>query len=80
MRGSTIAAKAGRIPSVRIGGEDGPLRFVAADIDRWLDQARAAWKPGRATVAQPDRPPEPDDTLRRRRPAQAGGHGQQSLL
>jgi excisionase family DNA binding protein len=27
------AAKAGRIPAVRIGGDDGPLRFVAEDVD-----------------------------------------------
>jgi excisionase family DNA binding protein len=45
------AAKAGRIPSIRIGGEEGPLRFVPDDIDSWLDQARAAWSPGRSTVA-----------------------------
>src|ERR1035438_6592873 len=45
------AAKAGRIPSIRIGGEDGPLRFVPEDVDRWLDDARAAWSPGRPTVA-----------------------------
>lgn len=41
------AARTGRIPSVRLGGEDGPLRFVAEDIDRWLAQARAAWLPSR---------------------------------
>ncbi len=34
------AAKAGRIPSVRIGGADGPLRFVPEDVERWLDEAR----------------------------------------
>jgi excisionase family DNA binding protein len=45
------AAKTGRIPSIRIGGEDGPLRFVAEDIDRWLQEARAAWTPGRRTPA-----------------------------
>ncbi len=39
------AARTGRIPSVRLGGEDGPLRFVAADIEQWLDDARAAWLP-----------------------------------
>jgi excisionase family DNA binding protein len=46
------AAKAGRIPSIRIGGEEGPLRFVPEDVDRWLDDARAAWSPGRPTVAR----------------------------
>jgi predicted DNA-binding transcriptional regulator AlpA len=45
------AANAGRIPSIRIGGEDGPLRFVPADLDRWIDEARKAWKPGGGSVA-----------------------------
>lgn len=40
------AAKKGRVPSIRIGGEDGPLRFVPDDIERWIDAARAAWRPG----------------------------------
>jgi excisionase family DNA binding protein len=48
------AAKAGRIPSIRIGGEQGPLRFVPEDIERWLDDARAAWTPGRPTVVTCD--------------------------
>lgn len=39
------AARTGRIPSVRIGGEDGPLRFVPEDIDAWLAEARALWLP-----------------------------------
>ncbi|MGO8907111.1 MAG: helix-turn-helix domain-containing protein [Solirubrobacteraceae bacterium] len=43
------AARTGRIPSIRIGGEDGPLRFVPEDIERWLDEARANWTPGRST-------------------------------
>ena len=45
------AAKTGRIPSIRIGGEDGPLRFVSKDIERWVDDARAAWRPGCPAVA-----------------------------
>jgi predicted DNA-binding transcriptional regulator AlpA len=44
------AANRGRIPSIRIGGADGPLRFVAEDVERWLDEARAAWRPGRSSV------------------------------
>lgn len=44
------AAKAGRIPSIRVGGDEGPLRFVAEDIRRWIDDARAAWRPGQPTV------------------------------
>ena len=42
------AAKSGRIPSIRIGGEDGLLRFVPEDIERWLDETRAQSRPGRA--------------------------------
>jgi excisionase family DNA binding protein len=42
------AAKTGRIPSIRIGGEHGPLRFVPEDIQRWIDDARAEWVPGRS--------------------------------
>jgi excisionase family DNA binding protein len=39
------AAKTSRIPSVRIGGPDGPLRFVPEDIEQWLADARAGWLP-----------------------------------
>jgi excisionase family DNA binding protein len=41
------AAAEGRIPSVRLGGPDGPLRFVRADVEAWLEVQRAAWTPGR---------------------------------
>jgi hypothetical protein len=44
------AANAGRIPFVRIGGENGPLRFVPEDIDAWVAESRANWTPG----ARPD--------------------------
>ena len=40
------AAKAGRIPSVRLGGAHGPVRFVEEDIEQWLERARQAWRPG----------------------------------
>jgi excisionase family DNA binding protein len=53
------AAKCGRIPSVRIGGEDGPLRFVPADLERWIEQARAGWTPSagmrRSAIALPEK-------------------------
>lgn len=44
------AAADGRIPSLRLGGADGPLRFVADDIEAWLTAARAAWRPGQTTT------------------------------
>ena len=50
------AAKVGRIPAIRIGGDEGPLRFVAQDIEDWLADARSRWMPGSRTVAtrEPD--------------------------
>ena len=40
------AARTGRIPCIRLGDERGPLRFIEADLEEWLSQARAAWSPG----------------------------------
>jgi len=76
------AAKRGRIPSIRIGGEEGPLRFVPEDLELWIDDARAAWTPGRPAVVTRQRP-IPTGAGRRgssqRRP-QAPHSGQQQLL
>ena len=50
------AAKRGDIPSIRLGGRDGPLRFIEADVQSWIDDARARWRPGgppRATRSMP---------------------------
>ena len=40
------AAKDGRLPSIRLGGPDGPLRFVKGDLLAQIERARAAWRPG----------------------------------
>lgn len=40
------AATDGRLPCLRLGGPEGPLRFIAADIEAWLEGERAAWTPG----------------------------------
>ena len=40
------AAKDGRLPSIRLGGPDGPLRFVEGDLIEWIEFARDAWRPG----------------------------------
>jgi excisionase family DNA binding protein len=45
------AAKTGRIPSIRLGGPEGPVRFIEADVERWLEEARAAWRPGETSAA-----------------------------
>ena len=41
------AAADGRLPAVRLGGPDGPLRFIREDVEQWLESSRAAWTPGR---------------------------------
>jgi len=58
------AAKRGRISSIRIGGEEGPLRFVPEDLELWIDDARAAWTPGRpAVVTRNPRPSTAADAI-----------------
>jgi excisionase family DNA binding protein len=52
------AARKGRIPSVRLGGEDGPLRFVTEDIEQWLAETRAGRltrRTGHPAGAAPDK-------------------------
>ena len=34
------AAKAGRIPCVRLGGPDGPVRFRARELEAWIEGSR----------------------------------------
>ncbi len=53
------AAKEGRIPSVRLGGPDGPLRFLVHDVDAWLERARSAWVPGESATAATRRAARP---------------------
>src|SRR5579884_1364404 len=74
------AARSGRIPSVRVGGGDGPLRFVPDDIEEWLEEARAQWTPG---GARRSRRVQPAGGRRAKpRPRRSGGTAadQQSLL
>jgi excisionase family DNA binding protein len=40
------AAADGRIPHVRPGSDDGPIRFLASDIEQWFEDAQLRW-PGR---------------------------------
>ena len=42
------AAGDGRLPSLRLGGPDGPLRFIREDVEAWLAAARGTWTPGRS--------------------------------
>lgn len=44
------AVKDGRVPHVRLGGEDGPLRFREDELQAWIEQQRAGWQPSAATL------------------------------
>jgi excisionase family DNA binding protein len=66
------AARTGRIPSVRLGSDDGPLRFVASDLEQWLADARHTWRPGRSSRAAQGQAESPASVVAIR--------GQQSLL
>ena len=57
-------AKNGDIPAIRLGDADGPLRFIEQDVESWIDDARARWRPGHAPVSTRPRPPS--QTSRRR--------------
>ena len=70
------AARTGRIPYVRIGGKDGPLRFVPEDIELWLAEARHRWTPARSRAEPP--PPAAERPLDRA--PRWAANGQQSLL
>ena len=58
------AAKSGRIPCIRLGGEDGPVRFRSDEIDEWLDASRirralAPIRPAAPAAEKPFVPPRP---------------------
>lgn len=75
------AANSGRIPCVRLGGDRGPVRFPAEDLERWIEQARSD-----RLVRQDTRPerraPSGIEASRRRAEASAptGGSAQQLAL
>lgn len=39
------AAREGLLPSIRLG-PDGPVRFVRADVEQFIEAARAKWRLG----------------------------------
>jgi excisionase family DNA binding protein len=45
------AAADERIPSLRLGGPGGPLRFDPAELTAWIERSRAAWRPGDSSTA-----------------------------
>jgi excisionase family DNA binding protein len=49
-----LKAETGELPHLRLGGPGGPVRFVQADIDAWLEQQRRGWLPGRGRSTRRD--------------------------
>lgn len=45
------ASADGRIPAIRLGGPDGPLRFLPEDLERWIAEARDAFRPSEVSGA-----------------------------
>ena len=64
------ASKSGRIPCVRLGGADGPVRFEARELEAWLERSRAPVKP--AGRERPGDAPARDETSHRRVPRARG--------
>ena len=52
------AAKGGRIPCVRLGGPDGPVRFRARELEAWIEGSRMA-PPDPATAKRTEDTPAP---------------------
>jgi len=45
------AAKDERIPSIRLGGPGGPVRFVRRDLEGHIELARQQWRPTQSGAA-----------------------------
>jgi excisionase family DNA binding protein len=57
-----LAASQNRIPHIRLGGPDGPLRFHRTDVTNWIAACRRAWQPGDTLLATSVRAAQlPDD-------------------
>jgi excisionase family DNA binding protein len=41
-----VAARDGRLPCLRLGAPDGPLRFARSELLAHIEAARSAWRPG----------------------------------
>jgi excisionase family DNA binding protein len=52
------AAKQGRIPCVRLGSDDGPVRFLEAELAAWLRPARPERSPTRRSTDNLSRVPK----------------------
>ena len=67
------ASRSGRIPCVRLGGLDGPVRFETRQLEAWLERSRAPIEPaGREPLGDAR---EHDETSDRGDPVAGGTAG-----
>jgi excisionase family DNA binding protein len=64
------AVQTGRIPSLRLGGADGPVRFRPQELDEWIADSRVARTPVNAQSVH--RPPT-EERVEARRPTSRSG-------
>ena len=62
------AAKTGRIPCVRLGGADGPVRFRARELEAWIERSRVS--PGATPLPAEPRPGGERERVRREEDSQ----------
>jgi excisionase family DNA binding protein len=73
------AAKSGRIPCVRLGGPDGPVRFRARELEAWIECSRIGppgpWSlmPTEATPERARRQAGSGDAVQLRFPLEGSG-------
>src|SRR3954454_16574888 len=63
------AAKQGRVPCVRLGGDDGPVRFLESELAAWLLRSRPERSPGGRSSDNTSRAPKNRSERSTSRPA-----------
>ena len=74
------AANSGRIPCVRLGSSDGPVRFRLRELEAWIDEGRVIPPHARGVRRREPAPTDSAASRRRRVPAADGALTQLRLL
>src|SRR3954447_22911832 len=74
------AANSGRIPCVRLGSSDGPVRFRLRELEAWIEDGRVIPPHERGVGRREPAPTDSEASPRRRDPAAAEALTQLRLL
>src|SRR3954454_7981716 len=74
------AANSGRIPCVRLGSSDGPVRFRLRELEAWIEEGRVIPPQERGVGRRESAPTDPGASRRRRAPAADESLSQLRLL